>query len=1090
MIAEMKREILLPLLVLCLCRLGAAQYFAVSGNCELPGQAVVVSGMSQSGTKPLSGGALTTGSGVMASYPQCKVTVYPAGSSTPLATGSVYADATGTVLGNPFTANTDGSWIFYVPAACYDVALASGTSPPSQLPAPRTLSGKCAGGGGAGGASPAGSGGNLQTNNGSGGLGAISNVAAGSQVVSNQAGTGFITQAKPVVDVRDYGVIGDGQAVTDCSISAASVAVSCTAARFVAGDVGKSVGMWEAGPTVTASGTNYLTALTSTILSYQSATQVTLANNASNTANPSPHFVWGTNNYTAIGTAREAANALYPNGYDLHFPQGYYLTPIIDFPCGAIGTFGANTCATATKNLTISGAAMGTTIVENFKADRGYAAGPAGECHDSTYHCDLIRFGVWSAEDGLLNDAAHWVNGVTVHDLTLIESENGNGNYFNEPGNIGLGLTSNAEVFNVNMQESSYACIHGGNPPVSVHNNIANHCGWGGPAYAGTSSALNTVVPYAKIYDNSVYYSGQCIEMSAPYAEVINNRCEAKDPSTGNWPVTPTRAYGTCLNLGSATYGYWNMVVKGNICKDWASGGSASNGSGVMSNLEIENNTFINTQAFTLEDGLEGSVAGYPAVLVPPTTHGTSYFTGNRFIFDSNYTVATQAVGIFLKSQREKWVVDNNTVVLPGGGGGCTDCAGLVLKGSFPAWQPSTTYTQSANNPSVLQPPMPNTFWYIPTGTSGTCVSGTSSPTFPLTLGGTVSDGTCTLQNMGAKPVHTISNLHLSFPSGSTNGASAIQDQGLLFTDFHFSDITASGNAVSGISGIGFNRIGWSLTGFPVESWAFGNDAYPSVNPQIIIRSASPYSSSNQMTVSAGTLPAGEYFRANDVVMKTTVVAGAIPGWQFTSSGWNPKSWVAGNAYPYNSLFKASPDNGHQYIVTDAAGCTSNTPLPPAFSTVSGSITADGTCHDQEAGLEATYIALGNVSGPASSTTNHLAEFADATGTVLKDGGAAATGNVTGPGSSTTNHVAEFADSSGTVLKDGGAAGSGTVTNSGGNLTANAVVLGAGTNDTKVSTGITSDGGSELDVGVLNTTSGIFGMYGSTSGKATCTAPP
>ena len=63
MIAEMKREILLPLLVLCLCQAGMAQYFAVSGNCELPGQAVVVSGMSQSGTKPLSGGALTTGSG-------------------------------------------------------------------------------------------------------------------------------------------------------------------------------------------------------------------------------------------------------------------------------------------------------------------------------------------------------------------------------------------------------------------------------------------------------------------------------------------------------------------------------------------------------------------------------------------------------------------------------------------------------------------------------------------------------------------------------------------------------------------------------------------------------------------------------------------------------------------------------------------------------------------------------------------------------------------------------------------------------------------------------------------------------------------
>jgi hypothetical protein len=66
--------------------------------------------------------------------------------------------------------------------------------------------------------------------------------------------------------------------------------------------------------------------------------------------------------------------------------------------------------------------------------------------------------------------------------------------------------------------------------------------------------------------------------------------------------------------------------------------------------------------------------------------------------------------------------------------------------------------------------------------------------------------------------------------------------------------------------------------------------------------------------------------------------------------------------------------------------------------------------------------------------------------------------------------------------------GSGTVTNTGGALTANAVVLGAGGNDTKVSTGITTNGAAELDVGVSGT-NGVFGLNGSTSGKATFTAP-
>jgi hypothetical protein len=66
--------------------------------------------------------------------------------------------------------------------------------------------------------------------------------------------------------------------------------------------------------------------------------------------------------------------------------------------------------------------------------------------------------------------------------------------------------------------------------------------------------------------------------------------------------------------------------------------------------------------------------------------------------------------------------------------------------------------------------------------------------------------------------------------------------------------------------------------------------------------------------------------------------------------------------------------------------------------------------------------------------------------------------------------------------------GSGTVTNVGGALTSNAVVLGNGGNDTKVSTGITTNGVAELDLGVVGT-SGVLGLKGTTSGTATITAP-
>lgn len=64
-------------------------------------------------------------------------------------------------------------------------------------------------------------------------------------------------------------------------------------------------------------------------------------------------------------------------------------------------------------------------------------------------------------------------------------------------------------------------------------------------------------------------------------------------------------------------------------------------------------------------------------------------------------------------------------------------------------------------------------------------------------------------------------------------------------------------------------------------------------------------------------------------------------------------------------------------------------------------------------------------------------------------------------------------------------AGSGTVTNTGGNLTANAIVLGAGTTDTKVVAGIITDGTSMITLGVNTTTLGKLKMFGNTSGDAT-----
>lgn len=123
------------LLVVLLPARSQAQVFAANGACAKGGIFPSVSG--QPGTNPF-----------LASYPQCQVTVYLTGTST---LASLFANnlSTPTPLSNPFTANLDGSWLFFAAAGQYDINLAGGT--PFVLPVPVTLTAVSVGGGGGGG---------------------------------------------------------------------------------------------------------------------------------------------------------------------------------------------------------------------------------------------------------------------------------------------------------------------------------------------------------------------------------------------------------------------------------------------------------------------------------------------------------------------------------------------------------------------------------------------------------------------------------------------------------------------------------------------------------------------------------------------------------------------------------------------------------------------------------------------------------------------------------------------------------------------------------------------------------------------------
>jgi hypothetical protein len=95
------------------------------------------SGWCQTGNVQVMTQGLASTNPVMGSYPLCLVSVYVHGTTT-LAT--IYSDnlTPATSLSNPFTANTDGSFILYAANGRYDVVISNGVLTNPLLPAPKT----------------------------------------------------------------------------------------------------------------------------------------------------------------------------------------------------------------------------------------------------------------------------------------------------------------------------------------------------------------------------------------------------------------------------------------------------------------------------------------------------------------------------------------------------------------------------------------------------------------------------------------------------------------------------------------------------------------------------------------------------------------------------------------------------------------------------------------------------------------------------------------------------------------------------------------------------------------------------------------
>lgn len=162
-------------------------------------------------------------------------------------------------------------------------------------------------------------------------------------------------------------------------------------------------------------------------------------------------------------------------------------------------------------------------------------------------------------------------------------------------------------------------------------------------------------------------------------------------------------------------------------------------------------------------------------------------------------------------------------------------------------------------------------------------------------------------------------------------------------------------------------------------------------------------------------------------------------------------------------------------LVTAASATTIQTPSTTATMDASGNIVTPGSITTGSGASTAGYVALTQGTTASAGTTNITIQApTSVTSYVLTLPGAVGGANT---------YLKDVAGNG--TLSWATVSGTGTVTATAGSLTSNALVLGAGTTDTKVAAGITTDGTSVINLGVNATTIGKVKMFGNTSGDAT-----
>ena len=432
------------------------------------------------------------------------------------------------------------------------------------------------------------------------------------------------------ISVKSQGAVGDGVVLLGCSMTAASAVLNCTDGAFVAGDVSKVIAVYDAGPTTNG----FLQPLSTTIVSRQSATQVTLTVAATTSVTNSERVIYGTNDTAALQAVVDAvADA---GGGVVYFPKGVYLGSI-NLPCAKVGTWIQGTCTRTYNNISIRGAGRDASQLENWDV-----------AVSATYQ-GVIHMGK-AAEITALEAGNDRLKNIIIADLTVRQVKN--------PTNVRQVIvgqqTYNVQVFNTRGIGPSHECyIMGGGAKSQrwvVHNNDMGPCGQGGPAYANNTSALNIQGEDWLVHSNVVRESGQGVEMGARRGVLLNNKLIG----------TPGISV-LAVNVGNTSPGIWDNLIQGNLIKDYPGGVIVTNSLGTASTTRIIGNEFINSSV-NINSGLETN--SLQEGIAVTHVHETSIVKGNHFFYDtrpSNFPIQIGEGGN-AQAGKESVVVSDNLI--------------------------------------------------------------------------------------------------------------------------------------------------------------------------------------------------------------------------------------------------------------------------------------------------------------------------------------------------------------------------------------------------------------------------------------------